>query len=749
MSTLLEVARQYYNAGLNVLPANVKEKRPIGSWKKFAEERPTFEEAFNGKSFDALALVCGKTSGGLEIIDFDQSGIKFSEFVGLANEKLIDTSFGMLTIESTQHGGKHLAYLTDSCEKNTKLANNGNGVTIETRGEGGICIVASSPGYSVENGSFTDLVRLSKEDRDVLISCARSLDESKKQPVERQLTPSRYTRLNGDLSVADWLRANLDELRDALTSHGWKFLRTSGKWEYYERPGQSEAGRVGGAINKDDKFFYCFTSNAEPFEVSTAYTPLDTISILNNSSQSETAKEYARRIGVKRPIDCIDVDFIKTPVINNIDEIKTNIDIKKDESISFPKELTDVGGTIGEIADLAKKYAIRQQPAGAFVSALSAMSFLTGRSFSLNYQGSIVTPNLYTLFLAPSGMGKEILRRVCSEIIGFYNNYEETAPEGFASVQALQNQITRTRKLLWLHDEFGRDLNVMAGRFSNVNVTSIITECLKLYSNANNRNYLPKVTASEARGFKQVEPIDRPYLSIFATGNPTEFYESTTEAVTRNGYIARFTIIEGLNYSKKNVLSYEEANNATPFSLTTSLKSMIKQWRTAEDSAADPFILKIDKNAYKLALDYDNTTEKTIKETINDDNGVLEMRARLFEKLWKYALLFTLSETGPNPSVFVDRASVELSIKLVDYESRLFNRNAPKLANSVTSALISEFLDFIKLKNGLIERRELIRRFQRRDKSQRDEALSTMLEAEYIERVTDGKKVYYKLCQES
>ena len=85
-------------------------------------------------------------------------------------------------------------------------------------------------------------------------------------------------------------------------------------------------------------------------------------------------------------------------------------------SIPFPSELFSVGGLLGEIQDMMNALAIRPQPEGAFLGALSCVSYLSGRSIALNYNGTLVTPNLYALFRAPTGMGKEAIRRVASEI---------------------------------------------------------------------------------------------------------------------------------------------------------------------------------------------------------------------------------------------------------------------------------------------------------------------------------------------
>ncbi|MBQ9812494.1 MAG: hypothetical protein IJM54_04180, partial [Thermoguttaceae bacterium] len=421
---------------------------------------------------------------------------------------------------------------------------------------------------------------------------------------------------------------------------------------------------------------------------------------------------------------------------------------QRDSDVAFPKELLDCDGLIGKLADVANQFAIRPQPEGAFLAGLSCASYLAGRSFALNYAGTLVTPNLYALFLAPSGMGKEVLRRVCSSVAFTYKP-DEPVPESFASVQALQNMTSRVRKLFWLHDEFGRDLATMAGRQPNVNVSGVITESLKLYSNANNRNYLPKLVASEAKGTKRPDPVDRPSLTIFATGNPTEFYEATTEAVLRNGYVSRFTIVYGRIYSEKRKTTFDDAKNAEPMSLPPALQKDVLSWRDYEATACDPAILTFDKDAFECVSAYDEETEKQIRLDVFNSDGVTEMKARLFEKAWKYALLFKLSERGPRPNLVVDRKAAELAILLVDYEARQFAKNAKKFAASDVSALANEILEFVRANGGSASLSQITRKFQRHDKRRRDEALATLVDADYVD-VADGKgKRIFVLTEEN
>lgn len=757
---LIEAAKRIYDSGLVVLPALRKEKRPVGAWKKWTKERPDFDAVFGARTkFDAICVVCGAISGGLEIIDFDQKAALYPAFCQELKKADVDVDF---PIETTQRGGKHLAFRSKACGKNQKLANNESGCAIETRGEGGICIIAPSEGYELESGDWTYVPEIGPGLRDLILDCARVLDADRRETTSRKTeksTPKQisqtYSEPYKSESASDYLRRELSPLRDSLRRAGWTYLRTEGDFEQWERPDQPVSGKPGGSVNVKERYFYCFTSNGAPFEPNKCYSPLDAIATLDfGGNVSEASKAFAPRRSAPKRIRAF--EFYNDPTSRACE--RPDGDARVDasitatpsvatqpplEKIDFPRELLECGGLVGELADVANRFAIRPQPEGAFLAGLSCVSYLAGRSFALNYAGTLVTPNLYSLFLAPSGMGKEVLRRVCSSVAYAYRP-NESVPESFASVQALQNMTARVKKLFWLHDEFGRDLAVMAGRQTNVNISGVVTESLKLYSNANNRNYLPKLVASEAKGTKRPDPVDRPSLTIFATGNPNEFYEATTEAVLRNGYVSRFTIVYGRTYSEKRKTTFDDAVAAAPMALADDLTSRVKQWRNFEETyAKDPSILTFDRSAFDCLAAYDEQTEKEIRLDVFNSDGVTEMKARLFEKAWKYALLFALSEFGARPGLTVGRRHAELAVALVDYEARQFAKNAKKFAASDVSALASDVLEFIRANNGVASLSQITRKFQRQDKRRRDEALATLVDADYVD-VADnkGKRVF-------
>lgn len=752
---LIDEARKLYDSGLNVLPADRAGKRPLGTWKQWTKARPKFDEVFRpGLKFDAICVVCGATSGGLEIIDFDQAGLKFQEFANFLGNRLDG-----FPIERTQSGGKHLGFRSDCCGRNQKLASNASGVTIETRGEGGICLIAPSDGYVLERGDWSSIPTLTSEERNFFLTAAKRLNEINEDKTSKfdrngqktaeydqnKALKRDFFTFQGESASEYYKRTEAG--KDALRRHGWEYLRDDTKWEQWKRPGQPIADKPGASWSKEDGFFHVFSSNAAPFEPGRSYSHLQVVALLDYGGDVSAASKAVPR-SIIRPAKNAIVELVDPFELDDDAELVAPVPQTEKRtaprSIPFPSELFNVGGLLGEIQDMMNALAIRPQPEGAFLGALACVSYLAGRSIALNYNGTLVTPNLYALFLAPTGMGKEAIRRVASEIARTYAP-KEPAPESFASVQALQNFVARVRKILWLHDEFGRDLAVMNGEKNNANVSSVITESLKLYSNASNQGYLPKLVSQEAKGSKKVAPVDRPSLTIFATGNPAEYYEATSETLLKNGYVARFTTVLGRKYSEKKALSFEEATSVAPFSLSPRFQGRIAAWRDMEKNQADekPVFIPFTRAAFEVVRDFDVAIEKQIRLESETGETSAGARARYFEKVWKYALLFAASQYGAgNLEMVVDEDCARYATLLVDYESRVFSATADRFAANAETRFALDVREWAAALGGSFTKTEFTRKFQRHNPRERNDVLETLLEADYLRQDEKARRFY-------
>lgn len=320
---LKEVALNYLVDGLCPMPVQItKSKRPaVPSWTEFQKRPPTVDEIknfFSDKSVDGIGVICGKVSGNLEVIDFDNKlgNIKhtmgeWSNIPGVG-ELLASKVF---FVEKTQRKGYHIIYrCPEGVEGSQKLALVGKETIIETRGEGGFIVTAPTPGYSVLKGSLSDIPVITVEERNLLINAAKSFDQ------ERIANP------DGDASIPkDQL--DMDQL---LMDEGWTIVSKSdsGGRVLWCRPGKS--GEVSATMRPapDGKcnIFYPFTTSVANLQAGKGYGPVGLYAALKCGGDLTKAKQD---LGVeeKPPEGIIRVgdtyyEFQQMPTLRNETPIK-------------------------------------------------------------------------------------------------------------------------------------------------------------------------------------------------------------------------------------------------------------------------------------------------------------------------------------------------------------------------------------------------------------------------------------------
>lgn len=318
----LATATQYLNAGLCVLPARLREKRPnVSTWTDYQSRLPVMGELRRWfPNSTAVCLVAGAVSGNLELMDFDFKAELWHRWCGLV-EAESPGLLSRLVVERSQSGGKHAIYRCEAtipgnrklaerniptpngdeievCGKKCKPQKVGDGyqvtiALIETRGEGGLFLCAPSPGYVLEAGSFAELPLLTESERAVLIDAARALNEAI-PAVENTATGHAHSGRPGDEYN------DRGDVRGLLQQHGWKPVG-GGQNEYWRRPGKE----LGQSATLKDRAFYVFSSNAAPFEPDKAYAPFSVYALLEHNGDFKAAAVALREQGYGKPANSV------------------------------------------------------------------------------------------------------------------------------------------------------------------------------------------------------------------------------------------------------------------------------------------------------------------------------------------------------------------------------------------------------------------------------------------------------------
>ena len=287
--------------GISSIPVNA-DKKPLVSWKEFQNRLPSQEECKKWGSMkkEGVAVICGAISGGLEVIDIDNkfdaaSSIYLNLISNLSNER--PELYDKLVIEQSKNKGYHIIYRCKKFEGNQKLARQqdlqGNILTvIETRGEGGYCIIHPSKGYDVIKNNILKVQEITEEERDYLFQLCYQFNAIKEaKTTTNYIKPNTNEKIEGE-KIGD-LYNQKDDFINVLLQHGWTIVKEENDKIHFKRPGKLEKGNSATFL-KEPRLFYVFSSNALPFESEQSYSPFAVYSILEcNGDFKEAVKQLA------------------------------------------------------------------------------------------------------------------------------------------------------------------------------------------------------------------------------------------------------------------------------------------------------------------------------------------------------------------------------------------------------------------------------------------------------------------------
>lgn len=268
---------------LSIIPVNTN-KLPFGQWKQYQTQiAPVKNWHHHFKKEGYVGIITGKISGDLEAIDIDTKNDPekrvFSDYCSIIGEELLRK----LLIQKTPSGGYHFIYRCPvEISKNKKLAmTEDNEVIIETRGEGGY-ICHHLKDYQVIQGEFNlskldvDIPILSAEDREKLLTLARSLNRQKYIPKKQFNYPEQAINDFND---------NYDII-ELFKKHNWTIFKEDDAKVTLTRPDSNAA--YSGYYHKDSKVFMCF-STSTTFNVQQPYNHFQVLQKLEGIKDYKTA----------------------------------------------------------------------------------------------------------------------------------------------------------------------------------------------------------------------------------------------------------------------------------------------------------------------------------------------------------------------------------------------------------------------------------------------------------------------------
>lgn len=224
--------------------------KKCGTWKPYQTRFPTQDEIDHWlrARIQALAVVCGQVSGGVEILDFD-TGPNGETWYDAWCAQCCDVADRYnLPVQQTGGGGFQTAWRCEEVEGNQGLAwaltpgkNPGHEIMIETRGEGGYALLPpslhpSGNRYDLLLGKFSQIPTITPDHRRLFLECARNLTQWTPPPATANVG-STYADGPNEVIEAYNQRHSIEE---TLQRYGYTHVNGN-RWS---RPGKADSAGV-------------------------------------------------------------------------------------------------------------------------------------------------------------------------------------------------------------------------------------------------------------------------------------------------------------------------------------------------------------------------------------------------------------------------------------------------------------------------------------------------------------------------
>jgi hypothetical protein len=388
-------------------------------------------------------------------------------------------------------------------------------------------------------------------------------------------------------------------------------------------------------------------------------------------------------------------------------------------------------GLVGDLTRYMISTARRPQPLLSLGASLCAVGALMGRKYRTE---SNLRSNLYIVGVADSGSGKNHSREVINELFLAAGLADHLGGNKIASGAGLLTAVHRQPAILLQIDEFGMLLSAAADRRrSPQHITAILDNMTELYTAAG--GVFLGAEYANRDGHNERRDINQPCLCVYGTTTPMRFWDALQGSNVLDGSLARFIILPTEDdYPEENL---DAGIRVPPAALADGLRLVAAGGgretgnlvgRTAgPEAAVDPMIVAMQPGARDAFRALGVEITKELREARG--TAFTAILARIGENAQKVALVRSVGIDPVAPTI--SEKDAEWAIRLVQHFAlRTMTAVERHVADNETERNHKRILEIIRSsgEEGL-GKSELIRRTQFVDKRQRDEILSTLVEA--------------------
>lgn len=295
----------------------------------------------------------------------------------------------------------------------------------------------------------------------------------------------------------------------------------------------------------------------------------------------------------------------------------------------------------------------------AWAAALALMAGICGRSYNVSGTGL----NLYILLLAPTGTGKESIKRGITKLLTYVSPIIPMAndfmgPGHIASAPALVKHIadSTTASFVSILSEVGLLFKQLTSEKANATQTALLSTFLDLYHLSGKDDVLHATVYSDRS--KNVAPIKSPAFTFVGESVPDTFYEAIDERMISSGLLPRLTIIE---YNGRRPEPNEKHHEVIPSDLlinglTELMVLSLEKIRTLssynKQTGFQPYQVRMSEDAEQIMREFRKFVDEEMRKT--ETNAVHHLWNRAHLKALKYAAIGAISENPCNPVITTD-----------------------------------------------------------------------------------------------
>lgn len=200
-----------------------------------------------------------------------------------------------------------------------------------------------------------------------------------------------------------------------------------------------------------------------------------------------------------------------------------------------PKEVVPSSGLIREIYDWIISTSRYPLPYLAMAASVSFVSTLIGRKWATHTN---LRPNMYIIGLADSGAGKDHARNCITDLAMACGLHGILGGSKIASGAGLVAAVEESPVKLYQLDEIGLMLQVLFDRNAGGHKKELAELLMELYTTKNftGTDYADRKTRKQAT-------ILHPFLSVYGTSTPSEFYKAISSGSAASGFLNRMLFI--------------------------------------------------------------------------------------------------------------------------------------------------------------------------------------------------------------